>query len=554
MRSILRSPGRPWLGAVLAMGALALAGCGLGSRAAPRTFVWISGHPAPSFDPAGPPEPVRAALLRLLGRGLVEEDSAGRVRPAAAESITVASDGLQYTFRLPARLAFVDGTPCRSDDFRAALVNGLTRTDHATRAWLLGAVRGVEKVRPGQRTAPEVGIETPDPRTLVVHLTRPDSLLLRKLALPGVSMPWRGAAADSERWGGAVGLGPYRVSREEPGRLLVLARAGGPRSPWSAAPESVTVRFVPGAPRALAQLRAGGADLLWPVPPGLAEYPLPAGYGLVERAATPTRTLLLVMRPDRPPTAKLEARLALAHAVNREELVHALGDSLPGPPWLTGAPPFQFPPFDPDQVRVMLARGEFGRSLQVLMSYDADGPAAGVASLLQGQWAGQGLYIALSALRGARLEAELLAGGSHLLLVEHQPLLDDLSAQLAAIVMPARGPGVGCFRTMWRTREFDPWIAARPAPRPPVRRGAHGAAGSGAAASAVAETPVPAGATAPGDLAARLQQRLAEEMVALPLARLPWRWIERGGPLPVGFHPHYGPQCLADSVRLGANH
>ena len=107
---------------------------------------------------------------------------------------------------------------------------------------------------------------------------------------------------------------------------------------------------------------------------------------------------------------------------------------------------------------------------------------------------------------------------------------------------------------MWRTREFDPWIAARPAPRPPVRRGAHGAAGSGAAASAVAETPVPAGATAPGDLAARLQQRLAEEMVALPLARLPWRWIERGGPLPVGFHPHYGPQCLADSVRLGANH
>jgi hypothetical protein len=241
------------------------------------------------------------------------------------------------------------------------------------------------------------------------------------------------------------------------------------------------------------------------------------------------------MRPDRPPTSKHEAREALAHALNHEELVEALGDSLPDPPWLTGARPFDFPALDPEAVRTALARGEFGRSLHVLMSYDADGPAAEVAPIMQGQWAGLGLYIDLHALRGSKLAAEMLEGGSHLLLVECQPLYGDLTAELAALVMPARGPGVGNFRTMWRSPDFDPWLWPRARPRV-VAHGRH-------AAQPVA--PEPVSLTGP-DLA---QKRLADGMVALPLARLPWRWVERGGPLPVGFHPHFGPQCLTTSGR-----
>jgi hypothetical protein len=315
--------------------------------------------------------------------------------------------------------------------------------------------------------------------------------------------------------------------------MLVLARARGTRAPRaSSAPDSIVVRFVFSAARALALLRGGDADLVWPVPTGFSEFPLPAGCGEVVRPASPVRRLLLVMRPDRPPTSKPEAREALAHALNHDELVQALGDSLPDPAWLTGAPPFNFPALNPEAVRTALSRGDFGRSLHVLMSYDADGPAAEVASLMQGQWAGLGLYIDLRALRGQKLASEMLEGGSHLLLVESQPLLDHVSAELAALVMPPRGPGVGAFRTMWRTREFDPWLA----PRPAARLGARGSAPPGALDS-LAGSP------------ARAQPLLAAGMVVLPLARLPWRWVERGGPLPVGFHPHFGPQCLSTGPR-----
>lgn len=87
---------------------------------------------------------------------------------------------------------------------------------------------------------------------------------------------------------------------------------------------------------------------------------------------------------------------------------------------------------------------------------------------------------------------------------------------------------------MWRSREFDAWLA----PRPPARTPAHSAT-----APPLTAPEAPVGAP---ELA---QQRLAEGMVVLPLARLPWRWVERGGPLPVGFHPHFGPQCLTTRSR-----
>lgn len=537
MHHVHRFP-RPTAVALLAAALLASGGCAPPPRVLPKTFAWVVGKPEPVFDPQAPADPVHWALARLLSHGLVEEDSTSRIVPAAAESIEVSADRLSYTFHLRPKLTFVDGSPCGSADFRAALEAGLTRADHVTQAWLLSAVQGVGRVRPGQRQRPAVGIETPDEHTLVLRLARPDSLLLRKLALPGVSAPWRSASPDSgpaSAWTAAVGLGPYRVAREEPGRLLVLARARGLRAPGaSSAPDSIMVRFVIGPARALALLRGGDADLVWPVPTGFSEFPLPAGCGEVVRPAFPERRLLLVMRPDRPPTSTREAREALAHALNHEELVLALGDSLPDPAWLKGAPPCDFPALDPEAVRAALSRGDFGRSLHVLMSYDADGPAAEVASMMQGQWARLGLYIDLRALRGQKLAAELLQGGSHLILVECQPLLDDLSAELAALVMPPRGPGVGDFRTMWRTREFDSWLA----PRPVARTGAHGQAQAAVALpDTLAEGP------------ALAQQLLAGGMVVLPLARLPWRWVERGGPLPVGFHPHYGPQCLPSGPR-----
>src|SRR5437867_3316486 len=131
-------------------------GCGALPACAPRTslprpsVMWVLGTDLPRFDPAGPPDETRAALERLLTRGLVDEDSVGRVVPAAAESIETSPDSLVVTFRLRPDLAFADGTPCDSREFQATLLAGLARSDHSTRRWQLAAVKGVEAYRPGR--------------------------------------------------------------------------------------------------------------------------------------------------------------------------------------------------------------------------------------------------------------------------------------------------------------------------------------------------------------------------------------------------------------------
>ena len=318
-----------------------------------------------------------------------------------------------------------------------------------------------------------------------------------------------------------IGLGPWRVSREEPGRRLVLARGKGG---WTAsnveeAPDTVVVKFVIGAARALQQLRSGAADLLWPVPPGLDADRVPAGYVMMDRPARPARHLLLVMRADRPPTSKLPARQALAHALNRDEVVHGLDFARPGAAsWLPGAPPFEFPSLSGETVQSWLDRGGFGRSFHAVMAYDADGPAAEAAPLVQGEWSRLNLYVDLDALRGARLSKEMLDGRAHLLLVDAQPLLDDLAAALAPLVMPARGGPVGAFRSGWRTRELDPWLR-------PSKRGE------------TAPDPAPA------------QDRVVESAVALPLTGLGWRWVAREEGPETAFHPHFGPQLATPAAR-----
>ena len=481
-----------------------LAGCAKPAHV-PTTFAWVLGGSEPSFDPHGPPDARRWALERLLTRGLLAEDSLGRVVPAAAESIVASTDSLTWTFRLRQGLKFIDGSACGSADFKRALITGLTRRDHGTQAWVLAAVTGVDAIRPG-RSLPALGIETPDDRTLVLRLARPDVLLLRKLAVPGVCDAW--SARGGSTWLGAIGLGPMRATEHLPGRRLYLVAAGRDGRKAAIA-DTLFIRFGFTAGRARTLLRNGVVDLIWPLPHGMLDEAMPAAYRTRTEKARPRRQLVLVMRADLPPTTKQPARRALAHGINRDEVVRMLG---PGAerrtPWLAGSPPADFPTLDGEEILMWMERGKLGRSFHVEMAYRGDGPGEAVARSMQGEWSNHAIYIEPRPLRGERFSDEALKGRMHLVLAESQALIDDVAAELAQMVMPIRGPAVGGYRTGWRTREFDPLIF-------PVNR-----------------------ESAPLEF---IEPRLAEELVVLPLAELPWVWIEREGGPPGAFHPHFGP-------------
>ena len=507
-----------WIGrsglarAALALGLLALGACaGRDAPGARTSALWAVGHAEPRFDADGPPDALRAALERLLSRGLVECDSAGAVQPALAERWVWSSDSLTLTFTLRAALHYTDGSPLTSADFAAALAAGLAREDHATCAWLLQALRGLDKVRAGRPLPPPgvLGIVTPDARTLELRLARHDPRLLERLATPGVTTPFRQRGGIA--WAQAVGAGPYRVLRAEPGRALTLVRADDGAAAVALV-DTLRVRYVIGTPRMRTLLRAAGADLVWPLTPALLEQALPAGWQLVKRDAVPARRLLLVLRADVPPTTQLPARHALAHAIDRRELLSALGSRAEiSDLWLPGAGPFQAPSYDLGESRRWREQGKLGASFHVLLGFDADGAGAEVARALQGAWARAGLYAELAPVRGpAALAAPLKAVAPQALLVESQAPITGAAAELATLVMPLRGPAVGSFRGGWRTREYDRWVAA-----PDAR------------------TPLDAAAA---------QARLTEERLGLPVADLPWCWLQRAAGRPAAFHPRFGPE------------
>ncbi len=516
---------RRWL---LAAGlALAAAGCGP-KRPEATTAIWLFGSVAPRFDPTGAPEFRRWAIERLLTRGLVEEDSAGRVVPVAAQAIEVSPDSLTYTFHLRPGLCFTDGAECRSRDFVRSMTQGLERRDHQTWAWALAAVQGMDRFRAG-RSLPELGLATPDDNTLVIRLARRDRTLLARLAVPGVTWAW--SHANGREWTAAHGLGPYRVLDAESGRRLRLVRASGVgrgvkksarssevETTWTTRflagagtlADTLVLRFAPSAARARSLIRDSYADWVWPLPPGLANETLPASYRLRTEPAVPRRSLELVLRADVPPTTRREARRALSHGLSRGEIVRLLG---PGADrrlgWVIGGGPAVFPALDRVQAQEWMDRGKFTRSFRVTMAYRSDGPGVAVARAMQEEWAQSSIYVEPRPMSAARFEDEALTGRAQLVLVEHQPLLGETEAELAQLVMPAQGPAVGAFRTGWRTRDFDRALDSEA-----------------------------------GIQIDALERRLAEEMVVLPLARLDWTWAERASGPKMTVHPRFGPSCV----------
>ncbi len=491
---------------VLAVSIAPLTGCSKPAPPARRVARWLVAHTAPAFDPDGPPDALRSALERQLSVALVERDSTGEARLGLAETFTISSDSLVWTFRLRDGLRFTDGTPLTSADVQRAILGGLGRRDHATRAWLLSAVAGVG----ASRVTVQPAVECPDPRTLRLTLAHPDRRLLDKLAAPGVSMPFKQRTGE---WASVVGVGPYRILSAHEGRGLTLVAADTVAG-FVPSADTLQIRFVLGSARVLTAMRSGAADLVWPLPPGLLSERLPDDWSIVQRDAMPARRLLLVLRPESPPFGKVDARTAIAAALSREELGQALGAR--GEPvrrWLPGATADYVWPriegvFDraarsiapseaPERVEraTVAARGE---SYHFVLAFDADGSGAEVARALQGEWARAGHYAELRPLRGAEVATELLsAGGSQVRLVEAQAPITGAEAELATLVLPIRGPAVGSFRSGWRTRDLDRWVAL---PEP-----------------------------APGFDVVGVQSMLADDRVVLPLASIPWQMAVRTG-------------------------
>jgi oligopeptide transport system substrate-binding protein len=153
-----------------------------GSSSSGDTFKYALSDDPETFDTAkmsGAPEG-RVAFNVFEGLLMPAQTTKGATsskeltRPGMAKSYEVSDDGTTYTFQLRKDAKWSDGHPVTAEDFAFAWKRVLTPGFPADYAQLMYVVKNAEEYNSGKvETWSEVGVETPDEHTVVVHLERP---------------------------------------------------------------------------------------------------------------------------------------------------------------------------------------------------------------------------------------------------------------------------------------------------------------------------------------------------------------------------------------------
>ncbi|MFD4181226.1 ABC transporter substrate-binding protein, partial [Rhodococcus sp. NPDC058514] len=260
---------------------------------------------ASTFDPHKTKITSDSTMLNLVYDRLVHRDVDGNPVPGLAGSWEFAADGTALTLHLREGVSFSDGTALDSSAVKANLERALA-PDSITASMLAGVS----------------GIDTPDPRTVVLRLSGPGAQLVLTLSdLPGMMVspnafgtPEKDAALVLN----PVGAGRYTVANAQPGaEYQYTARQGY----WD--PEAVRAANFQWTVMTDPQTRVGG----------VASGQLDAGIatpqsidsattqGLEAQVQTSLNNYVLNLNRTRSEFGKVEVRRALAHAVDREAIV-----------------------------------------------------------------------------------------------------------------------------------------------------------------------------------------------------------------------------------------
>ncbi|MFC4618939.1 peptide ABC transporter substrate-binding protein [Camelliibacillus cellulosilyticus] len=119
------------------------------------------------------------SVLGNVLEGLYRLDKENKPVPAMAKSVDISDDGKTYTFTLRDGVKWSDGSPVTSQDFRDGWLLEMSPEIASSYSFILtdyivnGAEYNQKKV-----TADKVGLETPNDKTLIVHLKQPTPYFL----------------------------------------------------------------------------------------------------------------------------------------------------------------------------------------------------------------------------------------------------------------------------------------------------------------------------------------------------------------------------------------
>ncbi|EWY36480.1 ABC transporter substrate-binding protein [Skermanella stibiiresistens SB22] len=293
----------------LAVGALLLAlgvpaPTGASAQARDRLVIGMHLEP-PHLDPtAGAAAAIDEVTYANLFESLTRIDARGEVIPGLAESWQVSPDGLTYTFKLRANVRYHDGTGFDAADVKFAL-------DRA---------RGPDSVNAQKAYfAAIASVETPDPLTVIVGLSRPDGQFLFNMGSNDAAIVAPESAATNKQK--PIGTGPFKFDRWVSGDRVVLARNPDFRDPTVPKLREVVFRFISDPAAQLNAMRSGDVDAFPNIGATETLPVLEADKNFVVTVGTTEGETVLALNNARKPFDDVRVRRALAFAVNRQDVI-----------------------------------------------------------------------------------------------------------------------------------------------------------------------------------------------------------------------------------------
>jgi dipeptide transport system substrate-binding protein len=372
------------------------------SEASPEGFDNAQYTGGTTFDASG-----HAIFNRLVGFKKGSTD----IEPSLAETWTVSSDGLTYTFKLRKGVKFHTTeyfTPSRdfSADDVVFTMNRLVDKDHP-----------FNKAYPAQFPyASDVGLQAnvasvskTDPLTAVITLRKPDPDLLIKIAMPFASIQSQEYADKLVAAGQAsminqqpIGTGPFVLRRYQKDAQIRYVKH---KDYWNAKDvlvDNLIFAITTDASVRFQKMKAGECHIMsYPKPQDIAA--MKADPALKVDSAPGFNIGYLSYNMEKPLLAKPEVRQALDMAINRKAIIEAVyqgqgqeaANPFPASLWSYN-PSLKNAPFNPEKAKELLKKAGVAEGTEItLWAMPVQRPynpnAKLMAEMIQADWAKVGI-------------------------------------------------------------------------------------------------------------------------------------------------------------------
>ncbi len=312
----------------------------------------------PNLDPTGgAAAAIDEVVYANLYEGLTRFGPDGAVLPALAKAWLVSEDGTVYTFALQSGVTFHDGTAFDAEDVKFSLDRARAEDSTNAQKALFAGIADVAVI---------------DPLTVRVTLADPNGAFPFNMAWGDAVMVAPESVPDAATH--PVGTGPFMFADWVHGDRVDLVAYDGY---WGAKPAlaKVTFKFISDPQAAFAAMMSGDVDTFpnFPAPETLAQFAADPRFKVI--VGTTEGETILAMNNKTEALSNIKVRQAIAHAINRQEIIDGamFGYGTPiGTHFAPHNPDYLdltgLSAYDPDRARALLAEaGVSGLKLRLAL-------------------------------------------------------------------------------------------------------------------------------------------------------------------------------------------